>query len=294
MSTSGDHSTSSRLSLASFQKRRREYLKKLEQIKQQVADAESPPIPESSATTTSTAEKQQSSISTRKNLLRQPSWIRDAMDQGGMTEESLSAMLGMEQEQVFNDRDPTELSHQFHQKEEAEEIKEVVEQYRILAHLQARKMFQEKTGHDLEPYLQQLREIRASRMSAEASHSPPERLNMYEKIVQVPPPPKFWTVDKDFMENVLDVRHDETHQTTLPPLHFSKSKLCRPNHTSELVKGSLATPSSRLLKGELLVHVTCTGCRQHMQVGCEAWLVVCPTCNAVTANMATAAPTAKR
>jgi hypothetical protein len=175
---------------------------------------------------------------------RQNSWYTDALAQGG---EDMAAILG----QVKNDtQDENHVS----------DNDEVLEQYRIMAHVEASMRVQENTGFDMVEY-EKLHPD--SGQKGEYCKKPKPRL---------PEPRKVTSSSRSQMK---------PEEPPLPPPRANRRFLeQRTPRVPELCTGKVIRGTAILPAGEHLVR--CLGCRTQLRVNMLANLVSCPGCHTVS------------
>ena len=180
---------------------------------------------------------------------RQNSWYTDAIAQGG---EEIAAMLG-------------------HVKDESQEGNgvpdedEVLEQYRIMAHMEASMRVQENTGFDMTEYEKRRKLLPDSgkKGSGDYSKKPKPRL--------LPEPRK-----------ATSRAQMKPEEPPLPPPRANRRFLeQRTPRVPELCAGIVVRASTtNLPAGEHVVR--CLGCRTQLRVNMLANLVSCPECHTVS------------
>lgn len=192
------------------------------------------------------------------------SWYRDAL---AMTDESnLQEILGAVRDEDENEEEVSD---------------EVLEQFRIMAHHEARQRLKENLGCDLGEFVERVRnEPKGLKMVQNAGYDPknPPRL----PLPAPRPPPNDWS----FLPRPKRIR------PTIPLPSFPRERFIRPQPPSftfkELQMGKLLRSSEAQLDGlasfarDNTVMVRCLGCYAQLLVGQEATLVRCPECMTVS------------
>lgn len=180
-------------------------------------------------------------------LQRQSSWYRDALKQG-MSGEDIEAILGM----VGADEDDVGDTFQ---------DEEVMEQYRIMTHHEARQRVKENLGSDVADYL----ESKRGKPSAKKQEAPP-KLNLPRMKL-----PKINT-DKRLLKPV---------DPTIPLPDLPKLPQERSKRHDELVMGEIVRSADVKQESDNIV-VRCLGCRSQLRVQESSTLVRCPDCSTVS------------
>jgi hypothetical protein len=179
---------------------------------------------------------------------RKNSWYNDALAQGG---EDMAAILG----QVKNEN---------HDGNGIPDDDEVLEQYRIMAHMEASMRVQENTGFDMNEYEKRRKLHPNSGKTGDYTKKPKPRL---------PEPCKVASSSRAQMK---------PEEPPLPPPRANHRFLeQRTPRVPELCVGNVVRVSgTNLPAGEHVVR--CLGCRTQLRVNMLANLVSCPECHTVS------------
>ena len=186
---------------------------------------------------------------------RQNSWYQDALLQGGGSQD-LAAILG--EEGVVPNDDGAVINNE-----------EVLEQYRIMAHVEASIRVKENTGFDMSDYEKRRK-----------MHPEPRKGDYYTgKQAPKPklPPPK--RVSPGGVSQVSMIPREPTLPANLvDPKFVQNASISR--RVPELSPGVVMQGSAALPRGEHAVR--CLGCQAKLRVNLVAMLVQCPDCSTVS------------
>jgi hypothetical protein len=178
---------------------------------------------------------------------RQGSWYTDALLQGG---EDMAAILG-------------HVQNSSQEENHLADDDQVLEQYRIMAHVEASMRVQENTGFDMAEYEKRRKLHPDSGQKGEYSKKPKPRL---------PEPRKVTSSSRSQMK---------PEEPPLPPPRANRRFLeQRTPRVPELCTGNLVRGTANLPAGEHVVR--CLGCRTQLRVNLLANLVSCPDCHTVS------------
>ena len=182
---------------------------------------------------------------------RQNSWYRDALLQGGASQD-LAAILGEEPPSAGDDG--AVINNE-----------EVLEQYRIMAHVEASIRVKENTGFDISDY-ERRRKMHPEPKKGDyytGSNAPKPKL----------PPPKRITPGSAGRSLLMKPKEPD-----IPPINPSFPQNVK--RVPELCPGVVMQGSAALPKGEHAVR--CLGCQTKLRVNLLAMLVQCPDCSTVS------------
>jgi LSD1 subclass zinc finger protein len=257
---------------------------------------------------------------TMERQQRHPSWLLDAMHQGqGMSETNLREFLGVLPTSSGSSSDDNGDHHHHYPNNQAtaslrvattttpatttenddedvwvedDTTHDVVEQHRILARLQARQLFHELSGQDVDDYVNQREAAR-------------RRTTRHEERRAILPPDLH--VPGDTAREHQFLRQEPTKTTIrfppVPPLTHSFMPTAA-NKSSESMPPEIQTGAILFRETVKLIRdggaernghdniepcqiVRCLGCRTHLQVDPAATLVACPSCANVSPNTST-------
>ena len=212
-----------------------------------------------------------------QTLERQDSWIRDAMQQGeGIDQDSLRQILGIETEA----RPGGELIAKTFDDDE------IMEQYRIMAIFQARQLFKEKLGCEVEDYEEQRHGGQKTSASTAEENDREVRLQELER-------PPLYRPSGPWSHSILEERltaSKKSFDIPMPPLPpvdieklFSSDNQSAEIETAEILPRGHVIPSSSSPR----VTIKCLRCKSLLQAKPTSSLLICPTCSAVNPNTAT-------
>jgi hypothetical protein len=211
---------------------------------------------------------------------RQPSWMRDAMEQ--MSAVDLEAFLkddshggggGNDSAAAGNDTSggfsagASAASLSFL---DGFENNEVLEQYRIIAHHEAHQRVKENLGYDP---VERMEEEQLNVKEGSSSGGAGGKKANLSKEITLPPmcPPTVVPVTKTGI--------------CLPKQALPECRLLAPTATprqEELCEGEDVPAGNSRVDNETIVVVRCLGCRIHLQVPVHATLVHCPKCSTIS------------
>lgn len=214
---------------------------------------------------------------------RQPSWMRDALEQmsAGDVQAFLNdshATMGEAAIQAIHSASSASLN-QNHLLVDGFENTEVLEQYRIIAHHEARQRVKENLGYDP---VERKEEERLNSKKGSTSDSASDSGGRKESLVnEVTLPPMY-------SPTIIPVA---PVGVCLPKESLPKSRSLAPTATPrqpELCEGKVVPGTSGSSSNHSLVDssreivVRCLGCRSHLQVPIHATLVHCPQCSTIS------------
>jgi len=182
---------------------------------------------------------------------RQPSWYQEALLQGGAAED-LNAFLGEASNLTDHNVDDDE----------------VLEQYRIMAHMEANKQVKENIGFDLAEY-EEKRQMHPDNSS---------RGDYAKKPKPIFPEPRQLAPSGGAIGGIGGMQAEEP---ALPPPRVNRRFVDqRSLRVPELCPGTVVRGSSTASPGQVLVR--CLGCRVQLSVKLLSTLASCPECNTVS------------
>jgi hypothetical protein len=180
---------------------------------------------------------------------RKNSWYTDALLQGG---EDIAAILGQVKDSSQGENDVADDD-------------EVLEQYRIMAHVEASLRVQENTGFDMAEYEKRRKLHPDSTTKGAYFKKPKPRLPESRKVNSSSRPQQMKPEEPPLPPPRANRRFLEQRTSRVP-------ELC----AGDIVRGS----ATNLPAGEHVVR--CLGCRTQLRVNMLATLVSCPECHTVS------------
>jgi LSD1 subclass zinc finger protein len=213
---------------------------------------------------------------------RQPSWMRDALEQmsAGDVEAFLKESHATMDDAAMAIHSASSASlNQNHQLVDGFENTEVLEQYRMIAHHEARQRVKENLGYDP---VERAREEQLNSKKGSSSDGGDGKKESILKEVTLPPmcPPAIIPITK--VGICLPKESLPISRFLVPTATPRQPELCK----GQIVPGTSGSSSNHgSLVGssrEIQIVARCLGCRSFLQVPMHATLVHCPQCSTIS------------